>query len=192
MGNEGLIEAARRGDREAFGGLVEAHQDRLFRSACCLTRSAADAEDLAQETFVRAYRGLGRFRGDCAFYTWLFGILLNVYRRWARQQRRQRRLSAEGSEAAGAAASPGRRAAAAEELARALRVVDALPGRLREVMVLRHVEAMSYEEIARAVGCRPGTVRSRLHRARALLAVRWRQGRGGELTRPSGQGEMVT
>lgn len=175
-----LIEAARRGNRRAFGCLVEQYQMRLHRSACCLTRGATDAEDLAQETFVRAYTSLGRFRGDCAFYTWLFGILLNVYRRWLRRQRHA--PLRQDAEAANRTPDPGpsprRQAQVSDELGRALDVIDHLPGRLREVLVLRHVESMSYEEIARAVGCRVGTVRSRLSRARGLLTVKWRQAQG--------------
>jgi RNA polymerase sigma-70 factor (ECF subfamily) len=175
-----LIEAARRGNRRAFGALVEHHQARLHRSACCLTRGAADAEDLAQEAFVRAYMGLGRFRGDCAFYTWLFGILLNVYRRWLRVQRRilSRHDENAASEMPDSRPSPGHQVAVADELGRVLGVIEHLPRRLREVLVLRHVEEMSYDEIARAVGCRVGTVRSRLSRARELLATRWRQAQG--------------
>jgi len=178
--DEELIEAAKGGDRAAFGSLVEAYQGRLFRSACCLARNATDAEDLAQEVFVRAWRSLGRFRGGCAFYTWLFAILLNVYRTWLRRQRRMQRgrVEAATTDVADPAALPNRRAAAGDELMRALRVMDHLPRRLREVMVLRHVEQMSYEAIARAVGCRTGTVRSRLHRARRLLTVRWQQEHG--------------
>ncbi|MBN1919143.1 MAG: sigma-70 family RNA polymerase sigma factor [Verrucomicrobia bacterium] len=175
-----LIEAARRGNRRAFGSLVEQYQARLHRSACCLTRGAADAEDLAQEAFVRAYTGLGRFRGDCAFYTWLFGILLNVYRHWLRQQRRAPHghdVQA-ANETPDPGPSPNRQAAGSDELGRALGVIEHLPRRLREVLVLRHVEEMSYDEIACAVGCRVGTVRSRLHRARELLAVKWRQAHG--------------
>jgi len=182
-----LIEAARRGTRRAFGNLVEHYQARLHRSACCLTRGAADAEDLAQETFVRAYMGLGRFRGDCAFYTWLFGILLNVYRRWLRRQRREPSRHDENAavEAPDPHPSPGRQAAVADELGRVFGVIEHLPRRLREVLVLRHVEEMSYDEIARAVGCRVGTVRSRLHRAREFLAVKWRQARGERKGRQS-------
>jgi RNA polymerase sigma-70 factor (ECF subfamily) len=178
---ERLIERAKGGSREAFGVLVEQHQNRLYRAACCLTRGASDAEDLAQEAFVRAYLALGRFRGDSAFYTWLFGILLNVYRRWVRKQQRarRRRHDAEVAGVADPAAAPSRRAAAGDELGRALRAIDGLPPRFREVMVLRHLEEMSYEEIAVATGCRLGTVRSRLHRARELLVARLGRNRGG-------------
>jgi RNA polymerase sigma-70 factor (ECF subfamily) len=175
-----LIEAAKGGNREAFGVLVEQHQSRLCRAACCLTRGASDAEDLAQEAFVRAYLALGRFRGDSAFYTWLFGILLNVYRRWLRKQQRirGRRGDVEVTEVADSAAAPSRQAAASDEARRTLRAIDHLPPPLREVMVLRHLEEMSYAEIAAAMGCRLGTVRSRLHRARALLVTRLGTERG--------------
>lgn len=167
-----LVKAAQGGDRQAFGHLVEHFQDRLVRAACGLVRDAGVAEDIAQETFVRAYLGLGRFRGDSAFYTWLFGILLNVYRRFLRRSRRDRTTGLTGVEPVDGAPSPSRRAAVGEELGRALRAIEHLPRRLREVMVLRHVEGMSYEQIAAAAGCRIGTVRSRLHRARALLVTR--------------------
>jgi RNA polymerase sigma-70 factor (ECF subfamily) len=167
-----LVKAAKGGDRRAFGDLVAHFQDRLFRAACGLVRNATEAEDIAQETFVRAYLGLGRFRGDSAFYTWLFGILLNVYRRFLRRSRRDRTVEMADVERADGAPSPSRRAAVGEELGRTLRAIEHLPRRLREVMVLRHVEEMSYEEIAEAAGCRVGTVRSRLHRARELLVTR--------------------
>ncbi len=177
--DEALIAAARRGDRGAFGILVERYRDRLHRAAMGLTRGSADAEDLAQEAFIRAFGGLGRFRGDCAFYTWLFGVLLNVYRRWMRRRARvQQRVVHAETDSADPAPLPDRRAAASDELERALSVIDHLPPKLREVLVLRHLEEMSYVEMARAVGCRVGTVRSRLHRARELLAVRWRRARG--------------
>ncbi len=174
-----LIAAARRGDRGAFGILVERYRDRLHRVALGLTRGSADAEDLAQEAFVRAYGGLGRFRGDCAFYTWLFGILLNVYRRWVRRRARVRQhVVNTQTDAPDLAPLPNRQAAAKDELERALSVIDHLPPKLREVLVLRHLEEMSYVEMARAIGCRVGTVRSRLHRAREQLAARWQRVRG--------------
>jgi len=182
MGDKELIEAARHGDEVAFSSLIETYYARLYRAACCLTRSAPDAEDLAQETSVRACRALGRFRGDCSFYTWLFSILLNLYRRWLRHQRRRQRwhTGAKHPEAADPAPSPRRRLAAQDDLERVLRLIDELPPKLREILVLRHVEEMSNDEIARAVGCRPGTVGSRLHRARQLLAARCRRSRGSD------------
>jgi RNA polymerase sigma-70 factor (ECF subfamily) len=175
---EGLIAAARRGDRGAFGILVERYRDRLHRAAVGLTRGSADAEDLAQEAFIRAFGALGRFRGESAFSTWLFGVLLNVYRRWVRRRARMRqRVTNVQTNAPDLAPLPNRQAAAKDELEQALSVVDGLPPKLRQALVLRHIEEMSYREMARAIGCRVGTVRSRLHRARELLAARWRRAR---------------
>ncbi|HET6497103.1 MAG TPA: sigma-70 family RNA polymerase sigma factor [Thermoleophilia bacterium] len=167
-----LIESARGGNRRAFGALVEQYQARLHRAACCLARNASEAEDMAQEAFVRAYMSLGRFRGDSAFYTWLFGILLNVYRKFLRLQQKRRVEEPVVAEVADSAPSPSRQAAASEELDRVMRAIEHMPPRLREVMVLRHVEEMAYEEIAQAIGRGIGTVRSRLHRARELLMTR--------------------
>lgn len=171
-----LAVAAAGGDRGAFEALVLRHQNRIVNYAMAIVRDAADAEDVAQETFLRAYRSLTRFRGDSSFKTWLYAIATNAARTGLdRRGRRRRReggsldddaapLSADDVAAGGADAETAlvRR----ESIDRAL---AALPPDLRVAVVLRDVEGLDYKEIAAATGAPIGTVESRIFRARRRL-----------------------
>ena len=171
-----LADAAAGGDRAAFEALVLRHQNRIVNYAMAVVRDAADAEDVAQETFLRAYRSLTRFRGDSSFKTWLYAIATNAARTGLdRRGRRRRReggsldddaapLSADDVPAGGADAETAlvRR----ESIDRAL---AALPPDLRVAVVLRDVEGLDYKEIAAATGAPIGTVESRIFRARRRL-----------------------
>lgn len=176
-----LVAAARSGDREAFGQLVERHQDRAYRLALRLTGRPDEAADLTQEAFLKAWRALSGFEGHCAFYTWLFRIVVNEARsRLRAQAARPRSLSLDATGNDGDDRPLGDRGdAAAEDPSEALdradrrrivtRALDRLEPDQRLLIVLRDLEGRDYAEIAHALDCPRGTVKSRLHRARHAL-----------------------
>lgn len=181
------LEAIRRcrgGDREAFAELVGRWQDRIHGAIFRMVKDAETARDLAQETFVRAYTKLGSFQGGSAFGTWLYAIALNQVRGEMRKRSAQKRhdplsLDAMREAAGGAdvdpadpAAGAAERVSTSEQCRRLLAEVDRLDPEHREVVVLRELQDLSYEEIAEIVGVPVGTVRSRLFRARAELRER--------------------
>jgi len=166
----GLLARLRAGEPRAFEELVIGYQHRVFGVALRMLGSRAEAEEIAQEVFLRAHRALADFRGDARLGTWLYGIASRLcLNRLASPDRRVVR----GDEAlADVAAGTLDAAAQAEraELDAALHAAIAeLPEERRLVLVLRDVEGLSYEEIAEALALDPGTVRSRLHRARMQL-----------------------
>ena len=170
-----LVSRARRGDVAAFESLVAAHQEMAFRTAFLVLRDAAEAEDAAQEAFVKAYRALDRFRDDAPFRPWLLRIAANEARNRRRSGGRRRALqlrveatisrdaSVQSAEAT-ALASEGRR--------RLLDAVNALSDDDRLVIGARYFLDLSEAEIATLAGVARGTVKSRLSRARARLAQR--------------------
>ena len=170
-----LVRRARAGDAEAFGTLVRRHQERIYGLAFRLTGDHASADDLAQETFVRAWRGIGQFGGRSGFYTWLYRIALNLaFSRWKKVSRR-RELSLE-PEILEKQRDPSRRGEDGAEEARSREIASALEEGLaglspehRSTVVLREMEGLSHGEIARICGCSEGTVRSRLHYAKKIL-----------------------
>jgi RNA polymerase sigma factor (sigma-70 family) len=165
-----LVERASRGDADAYGQLVREHQEVAFRTAFLITSNAADAEEAAQDGFVKAYRALGRFRRGEPLRPWLLTIVANEARnrRKAAGRREQLARSAASGEprATGAAAGPADAAVLSTE--RRSLLVAAL-GVLREedrnVIACRHLLELSERETAAVLGCRPGTVKSRLSRA---------------------------
>lgn len=144
-------------------GLVDAHYERIVRLAQVMSGNSQDAHDLAQDTFLVAIKGQGSFRGDSEVSTWLIGILRRLF---LKQLRRRRPLVL--SEAA-AVSAPDDVEPAAVQPAQLAAVIAGLPEHLRVVLVLFHYEDMDYATIATALGCPIGTVRSRLHEARARL-----------------------
>ena len=172
-----LVEQAKQGDREAFATLVRRHQDRAFNLAYQMLRNREDALDVAQEAFARAFTSLPTFKGDASFGTWLHRIVVNL----AIDSLRRRRRGGEASydDSRGIAEEPEADLPANEDPAAALeakqtrallaRGIARLPPAQRAVLILREIEGMSYEEIARAVGCNLGTVMSRLFYARRRL-----------------------
>ncbi|MBN92558.1 MAG: hypothetical protein CL928_00575 [Deltaproteobacteria bacterium] len=181
-----LVEEFLEGSRPSFEVLVQRHQDRVFRICVRLLDSRSLAEEAAQEVFVKVFRNLDRFRGDSLFTTWLTRIALNHCRnvqsyRTRRKQRSHVSLDApramdDGSEIPRQLAS--RAPTAEDSLVREerLRIVEKELGRLdplwQEILVLRDVEGMAYEQISEALDLSPGTVKSRLHRARNELKKR--------------------
>jgi RNA polymerase sigma-70 factor (ECF subfamily) len=174
---------ARQGDTEAFRVLVEMFSDRVMRvMVSVLHCDRAMAEDLCQEVFLRVHKGLVDFDGEGRFVSWLHTIAMNVaiteYRRRKTQKRAARTVSIDAPIAgtddlyvtpSGREVDPGERAHQTEFLARVRACVHELPDEFRAAVVLRDMEALSYEEIADALGLAPGTVRSRIHRGRLLL-----------------------
>jgi len=173
-----LVRRVQRGERGAFDLLVLRYQHKVVKLVARLLRDPAEAEDVAQEAFVKAYRAIGSFRGDSAFYTWLYRIAVNTARNtMASRQRRPLDYEAELSESEQSAVESRLRhldtpeaAALTDEIHRTVnRSVEELPEDLRTAIVLREIEGLSYEEIAAAMDCPVGTVRSRIFRAREAI-----------------------
>lgn len=171
-----LVAQARRGDTAAYGQLVQAHQEIAFRTAYLVTGSAADAEEAAQDAFLKAYRALGRFRPGAPFRPWLLTIVVNEARNRRRSAGARERLAlraVDDSRSGGAAPSPETELLIAEERARLLAAVAALRDDDRLVVSCRHFLGLSEEETAGVLGVPIGTVKSRLSRALARVRESW-------------------
>jgi RNA polymerase sigma-70 factor (ECF subfamily) len=174
--DRGLVELAAGGSREAFDDLVRRYQGPILNLVRAMTSGDGDAEDLAQETFVRAWRGIARFRSDSTFRTWLYGIAVNVIRTRRQRGSRLRRLFRDPAPGREGGEDPLERASIDDGIVEPLamrqvidRALAALPDDLREAVVLRDVQGLEYREIATALGVPIGTVESRIFRARQRL-----------------------
>ena len=172
-----LVEQARGGDARAYEVLVRRYQDLAFRTAYVIAGGSADAEDAAQEGFVKAWYALARFRAGSPFRPWLLAIVANEARNRRRSGRRQDDLAlrvAEDRPSGDAAPSPEAAALAGEQRKLLLDAVGRLGEHDRQVIACRYFLELSEAEMAAALGCRPGTVKSRLSRAldrlRAVMA----------------------
>ncbi len=175
-----LIRRCQDGDVAAFEPLVEKYRQRVWRLAYQILRDREEAWDCAQEAFVRAFSSLSSFRGQSAFYTWLFRITVNVAT--DRHRSRGARTRAFGGEpvsdeewertAADAEEGPDDAALRSEERERIERALDSLPPKARTIIILSDIEGLSYREIAAVLNCPMGTVMSRLHNARRRLRER--------------------
>ncbi len=178
-----LVRAAQGGDQAAFAEIVRHFQRPVYRVAYALTRNAADADDLAQETFVRAYQAIGRFRVGEPLYPWLSRIAVNLAYSLFRRRRRRPETPieplVEAGRQFGVEDDPAEHAAEAERRARLAEAFGLLSPEHQAVLTLRVVEDMTYEEIARSLNVPVGTVMSRLSRARTELRARFRA-RSGE------------
>ena len=173
-----LVERVQRGDKSAYDLLVLKYQHKIGHLVARYVKDIHEAQDVTQEAFIKAYRGLKNFRGDSAFYTWLYRIAINTAKNHLVTM--GRKISDTGIDAADAEqydsgsalrenATPAR-VMATEEIARVVESsIAALPADLREAITLREFEGMSYEEIAVAMDCPIGTVRSRIFRAREAI-----------------------
>jgi RNA polymerase sigma-70 factor (ECF subfamily) len=162
-----LVEACRRGEREAQHAFYEKYRRRVF-SLIARIVGAQDAEELVQEVFLRAYRGLEKFRGDAQLSTWMYRLAVNAALSHAtRTQARQKRDLGEDE----LMALPAEDAPATDPRLRARleRALADLPAGYRAVLVLHDVEGLQHEEIAEILGCRVGTSKSQLHKARAKM-----------------------
>jgi RNA polymerase sigma-70 factor (ECF subfamily) len=165
-GEERLIRAAQRGDRNAFAALVEHYWDRLFRWLYHLSHDRHAAEDLAQETFLRAFAAVGRFRAGTNFGAWLFRIAHNARANQCRAARRREPLPAE---LPGREADPADEALSREALQGLARAVGKVPPELRGAFLLRVEEGLSFREIAGVLGLTEETARWRVFKARQRL-----------------------
>jgi RNA polymerase sigma-70 factor (ECF subfamily) len=171
-----FVRRCQRGDMAAFGELVRRHQQPVFNFCVRFLKNAEDAEDIAQETFVQAYRSIKRFRPKAKFSTWLFTIARNLSLNLIRDEKRGKRymVSVDDEESgvnlsSDAARRPDREASFRETSDLVRNAVDRLSPDHKMMVVLRDLEGLSYEEVAEVLGCRVGTVKSRLSRARSHL-----------------------
>jgi RNA polymerase sigma-70 factor (ECF subfamily) len=179
-----LVVRAQHGDQQAYGLLVSKYQRKLARLLSRLIRDPAEVEDVAQETFIKAYRALGSFRGDSAFYTWLYRIGINTAKNYLVSQGRRAPTSTdfdseeaesfEGGELLRDNNTPERMLFSKEIGETVNAAMEALPEELRTAITLREIEGMSYEDIAKMMDCPIGTVRSRIFRAREAVAEKLR------------------
>jgi len=179
-----LVERAQRGDKRAFELLVEKYQRKLARLLSRFVRDPAEVEDVTQEAFIKAYRALPGFRGDSAFYTWLYRIGINTAKNYLIALGRRAPTSTEvGAEEAEGYDDADRlrdidtpeSQLLSKEIAETMNATIAeLPEELRTAIQLREIEGMSYEDIAQIMNCPIGTVRSRIFRAREAIAEKLR------------------
>ena len=173
-----LVIRVQQGDNKAFDLLVLKYQLRLSKLVSRFLRNQSDVPDVVQESFIKAYRALPNFRGESAFYTWLYRIAINTAKNHLVSQSRKNpanSIDVQDAEDYGASewlkeyASPEREALASELEATIHRAMGELPSDLREAITLREIEGLSYEDIAEVMDCPIGTVRSRIFRAREAI-----------------------
>lgn len=182
MGNidtdQKLVERVKLGEKAAFDLLVIKYQARVTNLVSRFVRNPSDAMDVTQEAFLKAYRALANFRGDSAFYTWLYRIAVNTAKNYLAMQARRPAESEqdvsdfeqfEGNNALKDHSTPEHLLLTDEIQATVIAAIEALPEDLRAAITLREVEGLSYEEIATVMECPIGTVRSRIFRAREAI-----------------------
>ncbi len=173
-----LVKRVQAGDKRAFDALVLKYQHKIVNLVSRYVHDPHTAMDVAQEAFIKAYRGLARFRGESAFYTWLYRIAINTAKNYLVAQGRRTPdsdIDAQEAEQYGGESalkeygSPEHELLTEEIQDTVLRAIEELPEDLRTAITLRELEGMSYEEIAQTMGCPIGTVRSRIFRAREAI-----------------------
>ena len=178
ISDQQLVERVQRGDKNAFNLLVLKYQSKVISLISRYVRNQADVADVAQEAFIKAYRALPNFRGESAFYTWLYRIAVNTAKNYLVSQGRRAPANDvdaedaeyyEGSDALKEFASP-ERLLLSEEIKKVIfDTLETLPEELRMAISLRELDGMSYEDIAIVMDCPVGTVRSRIFRAREAI-----------------------
>lgn len=177
VGDEDLARAARLGDLGSFRTLVERHRGRVFSLALRMCGNREEAEDMAQEAFLKVYRGLPSFRGEAAFTTWMLRVALNTFHRHLRRLPRTQPLPEDPPHPASAVAErlPDSDLLGSERAERVRRLVARLPGPFRDAVTLFYLQERSVEEAAAALGVSIGTLKSRLFRARRMLLDAWEE-----------------
>ena len=176
--DQALVERVQAGDKAAFDVLVQKYQSKIIQLANRYVHDQDEAMDIAQEAFIKAYKALGRFRGDSAFYTWIYRIAINTAKNHlVASSRRPPRADIDAGEAEQYDSATGLKEYATpermllkDEIKETIAgAIENLPDDLRTAITLRELEGMSYEEIAQAMDCPIGTVRSRIFRARDAI-----------------------
>jgi RNA polymerase sigma-70 factor (ECF subfamily) len=176
--DQALVRRVQAGERGAFDILVRKYQHKILGVISRYVADWAEGHDVAQEAFVRAYRAIGNFRGESAFYTWLYKIAINTAKNWLVSQGRRPptedvqvddAVHLEAAVRLKDASTPERELLRQEIERTVTATVERLPEELRQALTLREVEGLSYEEIAEAMNCPIGTVRSRIFRAREAI-----------------------
>ena len=179
-----LVERTLAGDQKAYELLVIKYQRRIQRLIGRMVRDVDLVEDIAQETFIRAYRALAQFRGDAQFYTWLYRIAVNTAKKALMELKRDPTVSENSFKSADddetspleneltSSETPEALLASKEIAAMVNAAMEALPEELRQAITLREIEGLSYEEIAEVMSCPIGTVRSRIFRAREAISAK--------------------
>jgi len=178
-----LVERIQQGDKSAFDVLVQKYQNKIIKLIARYVRDPNEVLDVAQETFIKAYRALGNFRGESAFYTWLYRIAINTAKNYLVSQGRrppdtdiaaEDAAQFEGESSLKEGDSP-ELLVQKDELERVIwETIEELPEDLRTAITLRELEGLSYDDIAEAMACPIGTVRSRIFRAREAIDKRLR------------------
>jgi RNA polymerase sigma-70 factor (ECF subfamily) len=174
-----LVQACQRGERDAFRALFEAHKDKVYSIALRYAGDESLAMDIAQEVFLKLFSAIGEFRGEAAFSTWVYRLVVNCC---MDHRRRSWRLIPIADDLLAVLRAPGDsldRLLQSEMRGRVRRAVEALAPELRMVVVLRYTEGLSYEQIAEILNCAQGTVASRLNRAHKALERRLARREGG-------------
>ncbi|MFW6414227.1 MAG: RNA polymerase sigma factor [Verrucomicrobiota bacterium] len=180
-----LIERFNRGEKEVFNILADRYVGRAYQIAYGVLGSREDAEEVAQDVFVRIYKALPRFRGDARFSTWMYRIAMNLARnkyRWNKTRGSQKKISLEeteeeednsyGIQVPAKEPAPDEQTDLTEFQQKVMREIENLPQLYKEALILRNIEEMSYEQIAETLDCKLGTIKSRIARAREELRKR--------------------
>ncbi len=176
--DEELVAKVQRGDKVAFDFLVIKYQHQIIQLVNGYVKDPSEAQDVAQEVFIKAYRALGNFRGEAAFYTWLYKIAINTAKNYLLSRARRNSNShvdiqdaevLEQAQQLRNIETPERQLLNEEIIDTIKAVIDNLPEDMRTAIILREFEGMSYEEIAEAMDCPVGTIRSRIFRARDAI-----------------------
>lgn len=176
--DQDLVKQVQSGNKNAFNLLVVRHQNKVMNIVSRYVKNSGDVADVTQEAFIKAYRALPNFRGESAFYTWLYRIAVNSAKNYLTSQSRKPPASDvdaqeadfyDGSDALKENASPEKTLLSEELQTKLFAAIDNLPDDLRAAITLREIEGLSYEEIATVMECPVGTVRSRIFRAREAI-----------------------
>ena len=176
--DQALVERVQKGDKQAFDVLVLKYQNKIIQLVYRYVHDSDEARDVAQEAFIKAYKAIGRFRGESAFYTWIYRIAINTAKNYlVASGRRPPRADIDAQDAEQYEGATGlkeyatpERVLLKDEIQETIaRAIDELPDDLRTAITLRELEGLSYEEIAQTMECPIGTVRSRIFRARDAI-----------------------